>query len=245
MMKEKLNLQNTIKALEHQFVQVELKDDADNDKRERIGSKRTSNWMSDMFLVSPIKDEAESKVTASKSPKKSSSPPPVINVDKDASQAEILKQTIIAPHKQDDTFGARITGIFSIPGSTDAEYYPRMSDLSETSPGSSPPSGNRGSNQTSLSLGTTQLAALREVLELIYGKEARKEKEDHYRTDHSIVVFDEGRDSWSDEGDSIMVGSSLFGMDANDSARNSGSSNQAKLLASAINHKKETSRHHS
>ncbi len=51
MMKEKLNLQNTIKALEHQFVQVESKDDADNDKRERRGPKRMINWMSDMFLL--------------------------------------------------------------------------------------------------------------------------------------------------------------------------------------------------
>jgi hypothetical protein len=209
--------------LEHQFVQVEeSKDDADNDKRERRGPKRMSNWMSDMFLLSPIKDETKSKVTASKSPKKSSSPPPVINVDK------TLKENIIAPHKRADAFAARITGIFSSTGSTDEEeevnsrqsrfeYYQRMSDLSETSAGSNP-SGNRGSNQSNLS------ATLREVLELI-------------RTDDSVLEFDEGQDSWSDAGESIMVGSSLFGMDANDSTRSSGSSNQAKLLASAVNYK--------
>jgi hypothetical protein len=167
-------------------------------------------------------------------------------VDKDASQAEILKQTIIA-QKRADTCAAKITGICSSTGSTDEkedvnsrksrfEYYRGMSDLSETSAGSNPPSGNSGSNQRNVSVVTTQLADLREVLELIYGEEPNKDKEDRYRTDHSIE-FDEVRDSWSDAGDSIMVGSSLFGMDANDSTRSIGSSNQAKLLASAVNYK--------
>jgi hypothetical protein len=248
MIQEKLNLQNTIKALEHQIVLVELKDDADkNDTKKKRDSKRTSNCMSDM-LLSPIKDEAKAKDTASKSPKNSSSPPPVINVDnKDASQAEILKQTIIA-HKRDETmFATRINDIFffsSTTGSTDEkegvksrksefENFQRMSDLSETSAGITPYGNGRFNQSSNVSVGTTHLAAVRECLELMLcDEEPNKGKKDSYGADHSIVDFDEGRTSWSDAGDSLMEGSSLLGdmMDANDSTtRSSGSSSSSSI----------------
>jgi hypothetical protein len=288
LIQEKLNLQNAIGALEHQFVEVELKDtnnNADtNDKKKARGRTSAKNWMSDM-LLSPKKEETKRKVTLDslKSPKSpSSSPPPVviINVDKDASQAEILRQTIIAHKRRDETFAARITGIFSNTGDSSttneeedvkrckSEFanFRRMSELSSealagaggggggnanpsASSGSSPRSSNRSSNVSlPVAVGATYLTALRDVSEMPYNDEDDddeeandEENEDRYSTDHSSVEFDEGRASWSDARDSIMVGHSLFGdMDANESTRSSGS-NQYKFLASAMKHKKETS----